>query len=81
METYYSFFQFGLGGQGVGRGFVRFLTLMLKQRAEFRNDVRIHDVHGPDQTQAGHGLARCESEEDRKGDQEGGGYGVVAERA
>ena len=28
METYYSSFQFGLGGEGVGRGFVRFLMLM-----------------------------------------------------
>ena len=38
------------------------------QCIEFLHDVGIHDAHGPDKTPTGHGLARGESEEDRKGD-------------
>lgn len=53
----------------------------VSSNTEFLHDVRIHDVHGPDQTPTRDGLARRESEENRKGDQEGGGDGLVAERA
>lgn len=57
------------------------LTAPCAPNAEFLNDVRIHDAHGPDQTPAGHGPARCQPAEDRKGHQESGGDGAVAERA
>lgn len=50
-------------------------------RAEFLNDVRIHDQHGTHTAQEGHRPSGRQSAEDRQGDTEGGGDGTGAERA